>query len=203
MTIDDFRRVALSMPGAEELSGMGYPNFRAERKSFATIEDDVAILRLSQHQQARLIATAPEMFAPASSGWGRLGSTIVRLEAAEEAEVRDAVATAWHNVSTPTADAVKVTDVGDIDVPATASEVAIAAADVADVPAAADAVPDAKVADAVAADVRDTCNVADVDDGADVANVAVVNVAAEVEPRDNLQRAIERLQAYCGKEPTR
>jgi hypothetical protein len=29
------------MPGVEELSGMGYPNFRAGRKSFATIEDSL------------------------------------------------------------------------------------------------------------------------------------------------------------------
>ena len=67
MTIDDFRRIALSMPGTEELTGLGYPNFRAERKSFATIEDDVAVLRLTRKQQTAFIAKAPEMFAPASS----------------------------------------------------------------------------------------------------------------------------------------
>jgi hypothetical protein len=90
MTIDDFRRIALSMPGAEELSGLGYPNFRAERKSFATIEESTPVLRLTRDQQATFMATAPEMFAPASSGWGRLGSTIVRLDAADEAMLRDA-----------------------------------------------------------------------------------------------------------------
>jgi hypothetical protein len=42
MTIDDFRRIASSMPGAEELSGLGYPNFCATRNSFATIEDSTA-----------------------------------------------------------------------------------------------------------------------------------------------------------------
>jgi hypothetical protein len=26
MTFDDFRRIALSLPGAEELTGLGYPN---------------------------------------------------------------------------------------------------------------------------------------------------------------------------------
>src|SRR5450432_1476542 len=100
MTTDDFRRIALSMPGAEELTGMGYPNFRADRKSFATIEDDVPVIRLTRDQQARFMATAPEMFAPVSSGWGLLGSTIVRLEAADQAVLRNAVATAWRNVIT-------------------------------------------------------------------------------------------------------
>ena len=220
MTIDDFRRIALSMPRAEELSGLGYPNFRAERKSFATIEDDVAVLRLTRNQQTAFMAKAPEMFAPASSGWGLLGSTIVRLEAAEEAVVRDAVATAWRNVSTPAADTVNIADVACVKV--NAAEVETTEVDGEDPDAADDvphvdadttevaSVPDAKVADIdiMAADVDaadpDACNLEVVVDAADIANAAVVNVAdtAEVE-RDDLQSAIERLQAYCGKEPAR
>jgi len=108
MTIDDFRRIALSMPGTEELSGLGYPNFCAGRNSFATIEDSTAVLRLTRDQQAMFMATAPEMFAPASSGWGRLGRTIVRLEAADEATLWDALATAWRNVAHAAADTVKI-----------------------------------------------------------------------------------------------
>jgi hypothetical protein len=38
------------MPGAEELTGLGYPNFRSVRKSFATIEDDAALLKLKRDQ---------------------------------------------------------------------------------------------------------------------------------------------------------
>src|SRR5262249_37649126 len=84
-TLSDFRRIALSMPETEELNGMGYQNFRTGRKSFATIEDTVAIIRLTRDQQATFVGTAPEVFAPDSSGWGRLGSTVVRLEVADEA----------------------------------------------------------------------------------------------------------------------
>jgi hypothetical protein len=47
MTTDDFRRIALSFPGAEEVNGLGYPNFRAGRKSFATIENSMAVIRLN------------------------------------------------------------------------------------------------------------------------------------------------------------
>src|ERR1700730_353578 len=99
MMIDDFRRIALSMPGAEELSGLGHPNFCAGRNSFATIEDSTAVLRLTRDQQATFIATTPEVFAPASNGWGRLGRTIVRLDAVDEALLQDAVSTAWRNVT--------------------------------------------------------------------------------------------------------
>jgi hypothetical protein len=98
-TLSDFRRIALSMPETEELNGMGYPNFRAGRKSFATIEDTTVVIRLTPDQQAIFVATAPEVFARDSSGWGRLGNTVMRLERADEATVKVAVATAWRNVA--------------------------------------------------------------------------------------------------------
>jgi hypothetical protein len=98
-TLSDFRRIALSMPETEELNGMGYLNFRTGRKSFATLEDTIAVIRLTRDQQAIFVATAPEVFAPDSSGWGRLGNTVIRLEVADEATVKVAVATAWRNVA--------------------------------------------------------------------------------------------------------
>ena len=70
MTIDDFRRIALAMPGTEERNGLGYPNFRARGKSFATIESAVALIRLTRDQQATFMATAPDIFAPALMAGG-------------------------------------------------------------------------------------------------------------------------------------
>jgi hypothetical protein len=107
MTTDDFRRIALSLPGAEELNGLGYPNFRTGRKSFATIEGSAAVIRLTRDQQATFVAAAPEVFEPVSSGWGRLGSTVIRLDVADGATVQEALTTAWRNV----ADAASVLDV--------------------------------------------------------------------------------------------
>ena len=49
-TLSDFRRIALSMPETEELNGMGYLNFRTARKSFATIEDTMVVIRLTRDQ---------------------------------------------------------------------------------------------------------------------------------------------------------
>jgi hypothetical protein len=195
MTIDDFRRIALAMPGAEELNGMGYPNFRAERKSFATIENSMAVLRLTRDQQARFVATAPEMFAPASDGWGKWGSTIVRLEAADEATLWNAVAAAWRNVTGVSIDPFKIADAGkvtdavdDTDIAATADvdrpdavagvanalgDVAAVAANDADVAADAHIVGvDARATDVDAADVLD----ATADVAGDLTNVPVVNV---------------------------
>jgi hypothetical protein len=113
MTTDDFRRIALSFPGAEEVNGLGYPNFRAGRKSFATIENSMAVIRLTRDQQATFVAAAPEIFAPVSGGWGRFGSTVVRLEVAVAATVQDALATAWRNV-TEVASVVDAADVATV-----------------------------------------------------------------------------------------
>jgi hypothetical protein len=99
MTTDDFRRIALSFPRAEEVNGLGYPNFRAGRKNFATIENSMAVIRLTRDQQSTFVAAAPEIFAPVPGGWGRFGSTVVRLEVADAATVQDALATAWRNVA--------------------------------------------------------------------------------------------------------
>jgi hypothetical protein len=130
-TLSDFRRIALSMPETEELNGMGYPNFRTRRKSFATVEDAMVVIRLTRDQQAIFVATAPEVFAPDSSGWGRLGNTVIRLEAADEATLQVAVATAWRNVA-EVGNAFEVVDVADVDNVAEVVE-AGRAAEVADV----------------------------------------------------------------------
>src|ERR1700736_1017752 len=113
MTTDDFRRIALSLPGDEELNGLGYPNFRTGRKSFATIEGSTAVVRLTRDQQATFVAAAPEVFEPVSSGWGRLGSTVIRLDVADSATVQEPLTTAWRNVA-DAADFAKSAEAADV-----------------------------------------------------------------------------------------
>jgi hypothetical protein len=91
---------------------LGVIGFRAGRRSFATIEDAVALIRLTRDQQAKFVETAPGMFAPATDGWGKWGSTIVRLEAANEATLWDALATAWRDVTGVSIDPFQVGDCG-------------------------------------------------------------------------------------------
>jgi hypothetical protein len=99
MTLDDFRRMALSLPGVKELNGLGYPIFCIGRKRFATIEDSMPVVLLTRDQQATWVAAVPEVFQPVSSGWGLLGYTVMRLEVADAATVRDALAMARSNVA--------------------------------------------------------------------------------------------------------
>jgi hypothetical protein len=102
MTPGAFRRITLSMPEAVEGSHQGHPDFRVGGKVFATIgypDARYAMVKLTPAQQAKLVAEAPDMFAPVPGGWGRGGSTNIVLAAADEAAVQSALATAWENVA--------------------------------------------------------------------------------------------------------
>jgi hypothetical protein len=112
------------------------------------------------------------MFAPDSSGWGRLGNTVIRLEAADEATVQVAVAAAWSNV-TGVGHAFEVVEpIGNanelVKVDEVANEVSAAAF--------------FNATGALEAD--------------DEVNTAALNV----EPRDPLLGVIERLQTFWGDE---
>jgi hypothetical protein len=97
MTADDFRRLALSMPGAVERAHMGHPDFRANGKIFATLHshDRFGMVKLAPDEQRELMRAKPDVFVPSSGAWGRQGCTDVRLDAADEADVRGAVILAW------------------------------------------------------------------------------------------------------------
>jgi hypothetical protein len=80
---DDFRRIALSFPGAEERAHMNHPDFRVGGKIFATLgspDAEHGMVSLLPEQQELAIAAEPEAFRPAAGAWGRGGSTLVRLD---------------------------------------------------------------------------------------------------------------------------
>lgn len=98
MTSSDFRRLALSLEGAEESAHMGAPDFRVGGKIFATLASEshgYGNLMLTPEQQAAFIADAPEVFLPVAGGWGRNGSTHIRLAEASEEMLAGALQTAW------------------------------------------------------------------------------------------------------------
>lgn len=98
MTIHDFRRIALSLPGAEESSHMGQPDFRVGGRIFATLASSsqgYGNLMLTPEQQAAFVEELPEVFIPIAGGWGRMGMTHIRLAAADEDILSGALQTAW------------------------------------------------------------------------------------------------------------
>ena len=102
MTADDFRRLALSLPEAEERSHMGHPDFRVRGKIFATLgypEGDWAMVKLTPQQQTEFMLADPAIFTPVKGGWGRHGCTNVLLEFANPQSVKNALLTAWRNTA--------------------------------------------------------------------------------------------------------
>lgn len=97
-TAADFRRIALSFPGAEESSHFEQPDFRVGGHIFATLAHQAqgyGNLMLTPEVQTGFIADAPEIFLPIAGGWGRMGSTHIILAAADEDTLHDALQTAY------------------------------------------------------------------------------------------------------------
>jgi hypothetical protein len=98
MKVDDFRRIALSMPGASESAHMGHPDFRVGGKIFATLgytSEESGVIMLPPDEQERLVRAYPAIFMPIKGAWGRQGSTQVNLEAVDAATLRSAMVAAW------------------------------------------------------------------------------------------------------------
>ena len=98
MTIDDFRRLALSLPGVEEKSHMGSPDFRVGGRIFATLaaqQKGYGNVMLTPEQQAEFVAEAPQIFIPIAGGWGATGATHVCLAGVDEEMLKGALEAAW------------------------------------------------------------------------------------------------------------
>jgi hypothetical protein len=98
MTASDFRRIALSLPGAEEGSHMGSADFRVGGRIFATlaaIRQGYGNLMLTPELQAEFVSEQPGLFIPITGGWGRNGATHIRLAAANEDILAGALRAAW------------------------------------------------------------------------------------------------------------
>lgn len=98
MNAADFRRIALSMPGAEEGSHMGSPDFRVGGRIFATLasqKQGYGNLMLTPEQQADFVRELPNVFLPIKGGWGRMGMTHIRLAKASEDVLKGALRAAW------------------------------------------------------------------------------------------------------------
>jgi hypothetical protein len=98
MTSADFRRIALSFEGAQEGSHMGAMDFRVGGRIFATLASErqgYGNLMLDPEQQAAFVNEMPNVFLPIAGGWGRMGSTHIRLANATEDILAGALEAAW------------------------------------------------------------------------------------------------------------
>ena len=97
-TAADFRRIALSLEGAEEGSHMGAADFRVGGRIFATLasqDEGYGNLMLTAEIQAEFVTEMPDVFLPIHGGWGRMGMTHVRLAKASQDVLAGALRAAW------------------------------------------------------------------------------------------------------------
>lgn len=98
MSPEDFRRIALSFPGAEEGSHFGAVDFRVGGKIFCTlaaVKDGYGNLMITPEMQQEFVGERPELFRPVAGGWGRMGATHIRLAEADEVVLRGAIEAAY------------------------------------------------------------------------------------------------------------
>ena len=97
-----FRRTALNLPGVIEGSHQGHTDFRVNGRIFAMLgypDENWAMVKLSPEQQSMLVEAKPEIFRPVPGGWGKRGSTNVRLAAADQVTLQSALTLAWTNIA--------------------------------------------------------------------------------------------------------
>lgn len=99
---DRFRNFALALPQAEESSHMGAADFRVGGKIFATLAyvgRGLGTLKLTPEQQSQILSEdSANQFQSAPGGWGRMGMTLVRLDAPDDV-LRDSLKLAYENAT--------------------------------------------------------------------------------------------------------
>ncbi len=102
MSSGRFRRIALELSGVIEGAHQGHADFRVGKRIFATLgypDRNWGMVKLTPEQQAVLVEAEPGIFRPVPGGWGKRGSTNVRLANADPTALRSALTLAWSNVA--------------------------------------------------------------------------------------------------------
>ena len=102
MNANEFRKIALAFPEAEEREHMHHPDFRVRGKIFATLAyptKDFGMVKLPPRAQEEFLFADPKAYVPVKGAWGKRGATSVMLKEAKKASLQKAMAAAWNFVA--------------------------------------------------------------------------------------------------------
>lgn len=102
MTANEFRKIALALPEAEEREHMHHPDFRVRGKIFATLaypNKDFGMVKLPPRAQEEFVFAEPKAYVPVKGAWGKRGATSVMLKEAKKNSLQRAMAAAWNFVA--------------------------------------------------------------------------------------------------------
>ena len=103
ISIEQARKVALSLPETEEKPHFHLTSFRVKNKIFATIHIDknYVMVKLSAIDQSVFCAYNKEVIFPVPGGWGKQGATFIDLKKVKKSMLLDALSTAWKTTAPP------------------------------------------------------------------------------------------------------
>ena len=100
VSIDTFRKLAMSFPNVTEEPHFEKTSFRINKKIFATFDEknNTAILKLNEIDQSVFCALSEMIFYPIPNKWGKQGWTIVELSKVRTEMFEDALILSYQNV---------------------------------------------------------------------------------------------------------
>lgn len=102
VSIESFRKLALSFPDATEEPHFEKTSFRINKKIFATFDkkNNRAVLKLNEIDQSVFCASSEMIFYPIPNKWGKQGWTIVEISKVRPEMFEDALILSYENVNT-------------------------------------------------------------------------------------------------------
>jgi len=101
ITIEEFRKLALSFPDVTEEPHFEKTSFRVNKKIFATLDEknNRAVVKLSLLDQSVFCSFDKAVMHPVNGTWGGQGWTVIELDKVKRAMLKDAVKAAYQNLS--------------------------------------------------------------------------------------------------------
>ena len=100
VTIQTFKKLALSFPDIVEQPHFDKDSFRVNKKIFATlsVESNLACIKLSLIDQSVFCAYDTSIIYPVNNKWGKQGATMIDLRKIRKSMLNDALTTAYQEV---------------------------------------------------------------------------------------------------------
>ncbi|MEQ8364121.1 MAG: MmcQ/YjbR family DNA-binding protein [Cyclobacteriaceae bacterium] len=103
ISIEAFRKLALSIPHVTELPHFEKTSFRINNKIFSTLDitKNLAVVKLTQLDQSVFCEYNKEIIYPVKGAWGKQGWTAIELKKVKKDILSDLLITSYTLVSTP------------------------------------------------------------------------------------------------------
>jgi len=104
ISAEELKKIALSFPDVTEEPHFEKTSFRVNKKIFATFDENHnrAVVKLSPLDQSVFCSFDKTVVYPVNGTWGAQGWTVIELNKVKRAMLKDALKTAYKNVSIKT-----------------------------------------------------------------------------------------------------